>query len=388
MTELLHELNGYVEGWKQELRELSDYVWEHPELAYKEHLACAKQVELLKAHGCDVTTPAYGIDTAYVTEYANGEGPVFAIAAEYDALPGVGHGCGHNLICASGVAGFLAARNAMKAHDIKGRLILLGTPAEESGGGKVMMLRKGCLDGVDAVMMLHPRSYSLPDPGSTAIRRFTVEFKGKAVHASDPANGKNALDAVMLLFAGVNAFRQQMPEFTRIHGIVQDGGKAPNIIPDHASAYFFVRSIDDAWEDRLEDRFRKIVAGAAMMTDTEYTITPSGVPCMSRKPNQPMNALFCQLMMEQGLVPDLSRMGDNRGSSDFGDFSHKCPGIHGYFGIADHDLPGHSVEMAQAAKSDMGFENAMKGAAVMGAIAIRFMTDAAFRSEVKKDFSK
>ncbi len=388
MTEPLREFNEQIQSFKQDMHELSEYVWEHPELAYQERLACAKQKELLEKHGCNVVSPAYGVETAYSTEYANGDGPVFAIAAEYDALPEIGHGCGHNLICASGVAGFLAARNVMQAHDIKGKLILLGTPAEESGGGKVVMLRNGCLDGVDAVMMLHPRSYSLPDPGSTAIRRFTVEFKGKAVHASAPEDGKNALDAVMLLFAGVNAFRQQMPEFTRIHGIVREGGKAPNIIPDHASAYFFVRSLDDAWEDRLEERFRKIVAGAAMMTDTEFTITPSGVPCMSRKPNQPMNALFCQLMMEQGLVPDLSKMGENRGSSDFGDFSHKFPGIHGYFGIADQTLPGHSVEMAQAAKSAMGFENAMKAAAVMAAIATRFMTDAAFRSEVKKDFLK
>ena len=388
MAGLLREINEQIQSFQAELRDLSDYVWEHPELAFQEHLACARQREFLERHGCQVTTPAFDVETAYATEYSNGDGPVFAMAAEYDALPGIGHGCGHNLICASGVAGFLAARGVMQAHGIKGRLVLLGTPAEEGGGGKVMMLRKGCLDGVDAVMMLHPRWYSLPDPGSSAIRRFTVDFKGLSVHASKPEAGRNALDAVMLLFAGVNAWRQQLPEFTRVHGIVKDGGKAPNIIPDHASASFYLRSMDEPWEEFLEERFRRIVAGAAMMTDTESTITPTGVPYMSRKPNRPMNELFCELMKEQGLPPDLSRMSDNRGSSDFGDFSHKCPGIHGYFAIADHVIEGHSLEFSQAAKSDLGFANAMKAAAVMAAIAVRFFEDASFREEIRRDFEK
>ena len=180
---MMNELKATIEANRSALRELSLNIWNNPETAFKEVKACAWQVELLARRGYAPVTPAYGLDTAYAVESGSGQ-PVFAIAAEYDALPQIGHGCGHNLICTASIAAFLAADAFMKAHGIPGKLVLLGTPAEESGSGKVRMLAKGCLDGVDAVMMLHPDSRTGNDCGSTAIRRFDVEFQGKAAHAA------------------------------------------------------------------------------------------------------------------------------------------------------------------------------------------------------------
>jgi hypothetical protein len=197
----------------------------------------------------------------------------------------------------------------------------------------------------------------------------------------------NALDAILMLFNGINAYRQQMPEFTRIHGIILDAGRMPNIIPDHSSAKFYIRSTNEAWEARLIERFSDIVKGAALMTGTEYKMAMYSLPYMSRKPNVPMNDLYFELADKLGMKPqEVKEIG--RGSSDFGNFSHTCPGIHAYFAISDHQIPGHSIEMAEAAHSDFGFDMAMKAATAMSAIALRFFTDGDFRKAVREDFER
>ena len=386
MSETLEQIKKSIDSFRNDLRAMADYIWDNPEIAYKEYKACAAQVDFLAKHGFKAESNVYGVETAYTTRLDNGDGPTFAIAAEYDALPEIGHGCGHNLICSAGVAAFLAAAEYMKANNVKGKLILLGTPAEESEAGKVKMLQNNCLDGVDASMMVHPTWRTTKDMGSTACTRYVVEFFGKAAHAAgSPEFGLNALDAILMLFNGINAYRQQMPEFTRIHGVILDAGKMPNIIPDYSRAKFYIRSNKEAWEEKLIERFKDIVKGAALMTGTEYKMTMYSLPYMSRKPNGPMNDMYFGLAEELGMNPQVvNELG--RGSSDFGNFSHVCPGIHAYFGISDHKIPGHSIEMAEAAHSDFGFDMAMKAASAMAAIALRFITDAEFRQIVRKDF--
>ena len=387
MTETLEQIKKSIDSFRNDLRAMADYIWDNPEIAYKEYKACAAQVDFLAKHGFKAESNVYGVETAYTTRLDNGDGPTFAIAAEYDALPEIGHGCGHNLICSAGVAAFLAAAEYMKANNVKGKLILLGTPAEESEAGKVKMLQNNCLDGVDASMMVHPTWRTTKDMGSTACTRYVVEFFGKAAHAAgSPEFGLNALDAILMLFNGINAYRQQMPEFTRIHGVILDAGKMPNIIPDYSRAKFYIRSNKEAWEEKLIERFKDIVKGAALMTGTEYKMTMYSLPYMSRKPNGPMNDMYFELAEELGMNPQVvNELG--RGSSDFGNFSHVCPGIHAYFGISDHKIPGHSLEMAEAAHSDFGFDMAMKAASAMAAIALRFITDAEFRQIVREDFN-
>jgi amidohydrolase len=377
----LDELKSLIGKHQAEYETLARNIWETPELAFQEKNACRLQVELLSDLGFQVTSPYAGLETAYLAAVGEG-GHTFCYVAEYDALPDLGHGCGHNLICAAAIAAGRATADLLRLHHLPGRVLVMGTPAEESGGGKVRMLAEDCLDGVDAVMMVHPSWRTTPDTGSTAIRRFDIEFFGKAAHAAGaPELGLNALDAVMLLFNGINAWRQQLPENARIHGIVRQGGYAPNIIPDHASCRFFLRSTCDDTLDRMEKRFRDIVKGAALMTGTTYEIRPHNVPYRSRRPNRKMNEIYLDAADRLGMNPVIPpRAG--RGSSDFGDFSQVKPGIHPYFGIAHEEIAAHSTEFCNAAGSSHGNAQMLKAAAAMAQVGYRFLTDAAVRQGV------
>lgn len=384
---LLQEANALVLAERERWQSLSQDIWEHPEIAYEEHYACQRQVDELARLGFTATTPAHGVDTAYRADVGSGH-PAFAIAAEYDALEGLGHACGHNLICTAAMAAFHAAAQLQKKLDLPGQLTLLGTPAEESGGGKVVMLEHGCLDGIDAAMMVHPSWRTTPDMGSTSVRRFDIVFKGLSTHAAgSPELGLNALDAQLLLFNAVNAWRQQLPEFTRIHGVILEGGVRPNVIPDRSRARFYLRSAQEDWVAKMEKRFCDIIRGAELMTGCTAEVKPYHRPYMSRKPNQVMNDAYVEAMQALGANPVIPPR-SGRGSSDFGNFSQAVPGIHPYFAVTDHEIPGHSVEMANAAKSEYAFDNAMRAATAMTVIAVKYLADEKFREEIKQNFQK
>ncbi len=383
----LQEIYQFVLEKRELWRKLSDSVWNNPELAYQEKFACAEQVKLLQSLGFEVRTPFAGLDTAYFAEWGKGE-VTFAFAAEYDALPEVGHGCGHNLICTAAIAAGYAAMNYMRKHGISGRIAVIGTPAEENAGGKVKMVEQNCLDKIDAVMMVHPNSATLPDTGSTAMDCYDVTFRGHSAHAAaSPELGLNALDAVMLCFSAINAWRQQLPEHARIHGIVTSGGAAPNIIPDYASCRIYLRSSNEAWIEKMRRRFREIVHGAEIMTGTKGEITPCAEFYKSRNPNSEMNARFIENAEILGMNP-VKPANPGRGSSDFGNFSHEIPGIHPYFGISKEKIPAHSPEFAAAAKSGFAFEEMMKAAAAMTATGMDFIADSSFRAAVQTAFEK
>ena len=385
----LKEIKSFIEGRKKELRALSDDIWKHPEVAYTEKYAVARVAEFMKGQGYEITTPYCGIETAFRCEYGAGDGPVFAFASEYDALPEIGHGCGHNLICMAGIAAFLAAAEAMKREKLPGKVILFGTPAEEGGGGKVRMVEAGCLKGVDAVVMTHPSSTNGPDPASTANCGLEIVFKGKAAHAAGaPEKAINALDAVQLLFAAVNAFRQQLPEHARIHGVILEGGLVPNVIPDRTRCRFYLRSGIESWSPVLEKRFRDMVRGAELMTGCTAEIKPFRPAYRARKPNAVMNAEFIRSMKELGMEITMPEHA-GRGSSDFGNFSQEIPGIHPYFAVSDTVKPaGHSVEFCECAGKDAGFENGLNSAASLAYIGYRFLTEPDFRAEVRRDFDE
>lgn len=361
--------------------ELSRAIWSHPETAFEEHFACRKQVEYLSAGGFEVESPFAGRATGYRATLGTG-GPTFAFVAEYDALPKLGHGCGHNLIAAAAVAAGRAVGGMLREAGLPGRVMVLGTPGEESAGGKALMLRHGCLDGVDAAMMVHPSWRTTPDMGSLALRRFTVAFRGVAAHAATgPELGRNALDAVLLLFNAVNAWRQQLPESARIHGIVTGGGTASNIIPALASTFFTLRSPDEAYLDYMEKRFRRMVRGAALMTETRSLIKPSGPFYMSRRANPALNRAYVEAARHFGLAPE-TPTSPGRGSSDFGNFSHRIPAAHPYFAISCGRIAGHSTDFAAAANSEPGEQNMLKAAAALAAVGYRFLTSDSFRREV------
>ena len=384
---MLQQLIDAIAEHKTALKEVSDALWNNPETAYKEVFAAQTATAYLEKCGFEVTKNYCGIETAFRCEFANGDGPVFAVASEYDALPEIGHGCGHNLICVAGMAAFLACVKVMKTNNIPGKIILLGTPAEEGGGGKVRLAEAGCLDGVDGVIMVHPTARTVPDMGSTTNCGLEIIFHGKSTHAAaTPEKGINALDAVNLLFTGVNTFRQYMPEHARIHGVILDGGHVPNVIPDYARCRFYLRSADESWMPALEERFRNIVKGAELMTGATAEIAPFRPTYRARRPNRTMNHEYIRCMEQQGVqvfIPEKP----GRGSSDFGNFSQLVPGIHAYFAVSDEMEPaGHSTEFAAAAAKEFGFENAMRAAASQANVICRFLTEPEFREAVKADF--
>ncbi|MBN1674314.1 MAG: amidohydrolase [Kiritimatiellae bacterium] len=367
------------------LEALATQIHDNPELAFNEKKACAWQVALLKKWTFQVEAPFGGLTTAYRARWGSGR-PAFCFIAEYDALPQIGHACGHNLICAAAIGAAIALRDVLKQEKIRGTVVILGTPGEESGGGKLIMIKNGALKAIDAAIEAHPSSRTVPYAGHSAIRSVQVDYTGKASHAAGaPEKGLNALDAVMLLFQGVNAWRQHLVETSRIHGIVTDGGVAPNIIPDHASCLFFLRSMEDDDLTRMIGRFRDIAQGAALMTGTQARIRVAKGGYRSGNPNARLNEFFVQAAAATGLRPEIPEK-SGRGSSDFGDVSHEVPGAHVYFRITKNSVAGHSVAFARAAGSAYGKRQMLRAAEAIANVGYRFFTDAAFREQVRDAF--
>ncbi len=367
------------------LDSLAAAIFRNPELAFEEKQACALQVRLLKQWGFRVTSPVAGLPTAYKAVWGKGK-PVFCFIGEYDALPEIGHACGHNLICAAAIGAGCALRDVLEQKRIPGTIIIMGTPAEEGKGGKCVMIRKGAFKGIDAVLEAHPSYRTTPDNGCTAIKRVSVAFTGKASHAAgSPELGKNALDAVMLLFQGVNAWRQHNTETNRIHGIVKEGGVAPNIVPEQGSAVFYLRSLDDEELVSMIKRFKDIARGAALMTGTRLKISVGGEGYKSRIPNTPLNDAYIKAAGSAGLDPVIpARTG--RGSSDFGDVSHEVPGAHVYFGIGKKIIACHSVDFREAAGSTYGRRQMLSAAEAIAAVGYQYFTDPDLRKSVRTDF--
>ena len=378
------ELREAIRRHEDSLLEMCRFIWANPEPGLKEGKACEVQTRLLQEAGFRVTTPFAGLDTAYCAERGRGE-VTFAFVAEYDALPEIGHACGHNLICTAAIAAGMAVAELLEKKNLPGRVMVMGTPGEESFGGKVRMLQQDCLAGVDATMMVHPSFRTTPDTGCTAIRRYDITFRGKAAHAAAaPEQGINALDAVMLLFQGVNAWRQQLPEDARVHGVVTHGGVVPNVIPDSASARFFLRSTHDDVLEAMNERFLNIVRGAALMTGAVEEIQDFNLPYRARRPNSVLNNIYTACMSAAGNPVVIPERG-GRGSSDYGDFSKVRPGVHPYFGISQEKIAGHSVAFREAAGTEYAEKSMFDAACAMAQAGYLFLTDPEIRAAVLED---
>ena len=394
MQDMLPELAATIETERRPLVETAQTIWKNPELAFKEFTASKLLVELLKKYGFQVEYPYAGMETAFRAEYTRGRGgATFALAAEYDALTGIGHACGHNTSGVASVAAAYAAKTYMDKHGIDGTIVVLGTPGEEGGGGKVLMLRNSdCLKGVDAVMMSHAGADATRrDCGSSGIRRFDVVFHGRASHAAgSPEKGINALDAQVLLFSAIGLYRQQMNREALIHGVILEGGEAANIIPDRTRCRVYIRSRREELIDEVYERFANMVKGAALMTGCTSEINNYSIPYKGRKPNRVLNDLFIDAARQLDMnVTDGLPTG--RGSSDFGDFSHAAPGAHPYFSVTGPgvpDAPGHSELMKSYANSEYGYNNMLKAGAALAACALQVLADPGVRAAVRADFEK
>ena len=374
-----------VDRIENQLRTVSQEVFEHPEVKNEEVFASKLLAAELEKAGFAVELGVAGLPTAIRAVHpAISEGPTVAILGEYDALPEIGHACGHNLIASGGLGAALAV-GAMKA-ELPGTLIFLGTPAEEGGGGKVVMIDAGLFEDVDVAMMFHPACNTMVGRGSLAITEVKIKFHGKPSHASaSPEMGINALDAVIQTFNGINALRQHIKDGARIHGIISDGGLKPNIVPEYAAAEFYVRAQKNDYRDELLGKLRKCAEGAALATGATMDFSEVGISYKAMKPNKILGELFLKHIVASGMThnpPKDSAMG----STDMGDVTQVVPGIHPYVQIAEDNVAGHSREFADASNSERGAVAMLAAAKAMAITTVELLEDADLVAKIWEEF--
>lgn len=357
----------------------------HPETAFAEHRSSAALRDALASAGFEVEAGVAGLETAFVAHHRFGPGgPRIALIAEYDALPKLGHACGHNLIAAATLG---AARAVVRTLDVAaGELLVVGTPAEEGGGGKILMLRAGVFEGIDAAMMFHPGARTMVTRGSLAATRVTMRFHGRAAHAAAaPHQGINALDACIQTFNAINALRQHVRDETRIHGIISHGGDAPNITPDYAEAKFSIRHRNFAYVEELRERVYAAARGAAASVGATVELE-EGLAYAERKVNRTLAERFRAHLEAQG-EPVLEPLAvGGVGSSDFGNLSQELPAIHPYVAMAPEGTSAHTPEFAAAAASPAGMRALHLAATALARTTAELFTDPALLAATSAEF--
>jgi len=369
---------------QRELCDLSHKIHENPELGFEEHKAVQWQTEILRSHGFHVETPYAGMETAYKATFKLGEdGPCIAFLAEYDALKGMGHACGHNLIASMSIGAAIGLVKA--AEGLNGRIVVLGCPAEETMGGKIIMLNNGGFKDIDFVMMLHPGNENIVGRGGLACTEIDIEFKGAAAHSKEPEEGVNALTAIISVFNGTDILRQTWPEGVKINGIITAGGTASNIIPDFAAARFTIRAKTAKYIEKMIEDIQKVVNAAALITGAKHTVT-TGLIFSERYPNAVMRRVFTQNMALLGETMLPAPAGMAMGSSDFSNISMVIPGIHEYVAIAPLEVKNHTIEFVAAATSPKSDEMLLQGAKALAMTGYDILTDQSLRTEIYEEF--
>ncbi|MBI2170172.1 MAG: M20 family metallopeptidase [Actinobacteria bacterium] len=358
-----------------ELVALSHAIHEHPELAFEEHFASSALCDALEGHGIAVERPAFGLDTAFIARVGDGDGPNVAICCEYDALPEVGHACGHNVIATAGLGAGIAA--AAVVEQAGGRLTILGTPAEERAGGKIMMAEKGAFADVDVAMMVHPAGVDLLAPQMLAMTQLDVRAHGKEAHAAAfPWRGVNALDAIVLGYMGVAALRQHIHPTERVHGIITRGGDASNVVPKLAAARFNVRSETEERLDALKARVLACFEGAAAAAGCELEHRFLG-PYSDLVTNPALAEAYRRNAEELGrrFVDPATLTTRAMGSTDMGNVSKLVPSIHPMIAVAPPNVPLHTAEFAGHAVSEAADQAVVDGASALAMTAVDVWTD-------------
>jgi amidohydrolase len=373
-----------IDAASAELIDLAKRIHANPEVAFQEVKAAQWLSETLERRGFKVERGVAQLPTAFRAEVSgNGPRPAVAFLAEYDALPEIGHACGHNLICTAALGAGIGL--AAVASRLPGKVVVLGTPAEEGGGGKVFMLQRGVFAGIDAALMFHPASYTLAMRASLASWRLKVKFLGKAAHAaSAPHEGINALDALIQMFVNIGLLRQQLRDDARVHGIITYGGAAPNIIPDRAEATFSIRATDRAYATEALEKVIDCGRAAATATRAKFEFEKTkGYDAM--KPNRPLGEAFARNLKSLGWAVDPLPERPKMGSTDMGDVSQQLPAIHPYL-IIGKDIVGHSLEFRDAALTEQGFKAMLTAAKAMALTGLDVLTNPTFLKEIRAGF--
>jgi len=362
---------------------LSCDFYHNPETGLKEYKTSAACMAILEESGFKLEKGIAGMETAFRANFGN-EKPAIALLVEMDALPEIGHGCGHNI---SGVASVGAAIAVSKViPEIGGSIVVLGTPAEELGIGKIAMIKAGVFEGFDAAMMAHPSSKRMVTRIFLGLIRLNLNFKGKPSHASAyPEEGINALDAVIQTFNAISALRQQLRSDVRIHGIITDGGAAPNIIPEKASASFYVRAKDLNELYSVKEKVLNCARGAALATGCELTIEEGADMNAPLKLNKALADIYRRQMEFLGLKEDDFPMDKNAGSSDIGNVSQVLPTIHPHI-LLKKGINIHTREFADATITEDGKNAIMEGAKTLALTALELIMDKEAMKMVKRDF--
>ena len=386
--DLAKKLTAAVEAIGQDLVELSHDIHSHPELGYEEHHAVQAIAALLRRHGHDAEVGAYGVPTALRARAGSGR-PTVAVLAEYDALPEIGHACGHNVIAATAAGAFLALAEVVG--DLGGSVELIGTPAEEGGGGKELIAKAGGFDEVDAALMLHPFGADAAEHPWLGVRQVEAVFHGLAAHASAmPFFGRNALDAAVTAYQSMAQLRQHMLPTDRIHGIFTDGGQKPNIVPERAAALFYLRSADPQTLRVLSHRAQEIFEGAALAAgvglELRWDTAPVYLPVRN---NHALAARYAANLAPRGrkVLPLGVLPGEISGSTDMGNVSVRVPGIHPLLAIAPPYVTIHTAPFAEHAASEAADQGCVDGAIGLALTAADFLTDARLRDDARAEFA-
>ena len=348
------------------LEEVSDWMYENPELGFEEYKTSEHLINYMRSNGLEVKTPVGGLDTAFSSSIGS-SGPLVVLCVEYDALPEIGHACGHNIIATASIGAGIALKEI--AEDLNIRVKILGTPAEEGGGGKIVLLDEGEFEDASCSMMIHPAPYNVANPTLTTIQQYKVEFFGKDAHAAGaPEEGINALDAQIQLFVNVSTFRQQLPRTNRMHGVIVDGGFKPNIIPSYTSSEWYLRALNGEDLDVLHKKFMNFVEAAALSTGCTFKTQSPDYRYSEVLNNKVMYDLFIENSKDVGremLYEDSSIQG--LGSTDMGNVSLAVPSIHPMLSIDSGKAVNHQPEFAAATITKGGHKAIFDGAYSMAA---------------------
>ncbi len=357
---MLHKIDQHAEALLPDLINLSKKLYDKPELGHQEHYACEQHCNILKSHGFNLESPYVGMATAFKATYTSSKpGPTIAYLAEYDALPDIGHGCGHNILGATSTGAAIVLSKIID--ELGGTVIVLGTPAEETDGGKAAIADSGDLKNIDIALMAHPSNTYSRSGSSLAIRPMRFEFFGQTSHAAaSPENGINALHAVISLFNNISALREHVRSDCRIHGVIKDGGKAANIVPEYAMAEFYVRATTKTYLNELIQKVTNCANAAALSNGATLKITEFEASYDNMVTNQVLSDLFTDKLLEVG-VPRVDHAKPSLGSSDAGNVSQCCPMIHPYFDITNNPLVStHTREFASASITDYANKQMLK----------------------------
>jgi amidohydrolase len=384
---LKRQVMDAVDARRDELVRIADTIHAHPEVAFEEYESAALLSGALEENGFVVERQVAGLETSFVATLGDHhDGPRIAFLAEYDALPGLGHACGHNLIAAIALGAGLAMKSVLP--NLGGAIQVIGTPAEEGGCGKGIMVRAGVFDGLDAAMMIHPSWRNMTRRRSLTSFKVEVEFYGRSAHAgAGPDQGINALDAMVAMFGAIGLLRQQLRDDARVHGIITHGGDAPNIIPEYTSARLGVRAEDTAYATEVLEKVRACAEAGALATGARLEFKVGDVFYESILPNPVLADLVDANMAALGIEVRLPEPKERMGSTDMGNVSQVVPALHPYIDISPGGV-GHTAAFAEASRSPAGHEAMIVAAKVLAMTAVDLIAVPGKVAKVHEAFEK